>query len=262
MVRGLIVCALALVFTGVAAAEGVYGDSNGEPNGGYPMIDISSVAVSNDPAAGSITFRVALAGAPAIVGSARVLVAVWPDGSGVNGPPAHTLTFGPGGAGDDAAAGSYAQGVVTLTADVAALGISRSVSFEALSIPDAAAHASTSEDVAPDVGTWSYTLSKAEPPPPAATTVTQVSARFAGKPHHGATFHVLSLAVQLSTGASATAAPATCVGHIGHALVEGTGAGGCAFRLPKTSKGKQLDVVTTGMYGSETISSSDALAIG
>lgn len=258
MLRGLTVVVAALALAGVASAEGIYGDANGENHLGFPWIDINNVSVSNDPAAGTLTFRISLAGAPAIVGQAQVMVLLWPDG--VGGSPVATLALTPGGA--DGATGSYANGTVTLTANTADLGIRRSVSFEVLTVPDYPNHATYFEDTAPDIGTWSYTLSAAEPPAPTATTVTQVTALFAGKAKPGSTVSVRGLGLRLSTGAGASATGVHCSAHLGKPVLAGTGVGGCTFALPKTSKGKVLDITSTGTYGSETVSSSDQLTVG
>jgi hypothetical protein len=274
LVVGLI-GALVLVFAGAAQAEGLYADSNGEwTASGLPTIDINTVRVSNDPAAGTLTFAVALTGAPPISGNARVSVMIWAGGKGSPGAaPDYSVTLAPGGASLAAGGGgtptgstvtsSYKAGVATLTIRAADVGVTKTLDFEALTVPDYAGHQTYAEDVAPDIGAWSYTLSKSEPPPASAPTVVQATARFSpAAPKHGAAFVVTGLVARLSNGSAQRATAVTCVARLGTAVIHGTGAGGCTFLLAKKSKGKDLVVATRGTTNGETVASSDSLRIG
>lgn len=262
--RTMAVVIAALALAGTAHAEAIYGDANGESaSSGLPTIDVDTVHVSNDPAAGTLTFQVKLAGAPALTGKATVMVGLWPDGHGTSGAPAYTLAFGPGAAGGvTPSTGSYSGGVATLTVRVGDIGGPASVAFEALAVPDHPDRAAYAEDVAPEAGTWSYTLSKAEPPAPTATTVSQVSATFSAGARPGRAVRVSGLIVRLSDGTAGRVTAVACVAHLGMPLLKGTGAGGCTFLVPKGTKAKALDITTTGTYRSETVSSSDRLPIG
>ena len=125
------------------------------------------------------------------------------------------------------------------------------------------------EDRAPDTGTWAYPAAPPAPvptptPPPAPAptpTVSTVAATYAGKPTHGKSFRVTRLNVALSDGTAAPASRMTCRATLGGRQFIGGGLSGCAFKLPKSSKGERFVVVVTGSFASSSLTKTYAFRV-
>lgn len=246
----------ALVLAGVAGADQSYGDGSGEVAG---SADIGAVTVSNDLATGRVTFQVGTNwpawdpntffailvdsdqnAATGTAGFDYVLTGDRWGGSVVNTVTPHVAQ----------AQSSLAGGVWTITVNSADIGNPQAISFFALTQvgPD---QAHPLEDRAPDSGTWTYSL---VPPPPPAPTVASAAPTWAGRPVHGKTFRVTGLSVALSDGTQATATGVLCSATLAGKRLAGGGPGACAFRLPKTAKGRRLVVKVAGSYGATSVS--------
>lgn len=93
-------------------------------------------------------------------------------------------------------------------------------------------------DVAPGDVYFPYTLS-----PP---HIDAIRPRFSpAAPRAGSTFRLNSVQLQFETAESATAAAFTCRATLAGKRIRGTGRGGCAFKLPKTAKGKRFVITIT-----------------
>lgn len=269
----LLIAAIAfLAFAGTAQATGLYGDSNGEGPPGVPFIDINAVTVSNDPAADTLSFQVSLSGAPSLSGTAAVNILV-----GAAASPSYAIEATDSGASlvqldgsghqsspPTAVTSTYSGGMLTVTVGTSSIGSPSALRFSVVSIPAYANHETFAEDTAPDIGTWSYTLTTASAPLPApsAPTVAAVSARFsAAGPRHGAAFVSTALVAQLSDGSTAKAKSVSCTAMLGQQALRGTGAGGCTFKLPNTARKKTVVITTSGRVGSETVTSTDSFTV-
>jgi hypothetical protein len=102
------------------------------------------------------------------------------------------------------------------------------------------------DDIAPDGdATYDYTLSTPR--------VASAKARFApATPRAGRRFAVTGVTFKLQTGERLPAARFRCRATLGGRALHGTGAGGCRFSLPRTSRGKRLALVVTATLGGET----------
>jgi hypothetical protein len=256
--------AAALLLAGSALADQTYTDSTGEVAG---SADISAVAVSNNPAAGTVTFTVttnlaALDGnsffgvlvdsdvnASTGVGGFDYLVGMDNTGAAV----INTTTQ----AGVPETQSSFSAGVWTVTVPVADLGTPTSFNFGAFTDvgPD---QNNPIEDDAPDNGVFTYTMVQPPLPPPLPApapkpTVSSVSVKVAGAATHGKSFRISGLAVSLSTGVVTKATGLKCTATLGGKHLAGSGAGGCTFRLSGTAKGKLLVVKVHGSYHSASL---------
>ena len=61
-------------------------------------------------------------------------------------------------------------------------------------------------------------------------------------PRAGSTFRLSSVQLQFETAERAAAATFTCRATLAAKRIRGTGRGGCAFKLPKTAKGKRFAI--------------------
>lgn len=247
----------ALTLAGAAAADQTYTDSTGEVAG---AIDVSTVAVSNDPLAGTITFAVTTNYFGPIDGNVNFTIALDTDKNRNTGLQGFDYLVGLNNQGSRAVSmlnltwheeprSSFASGVWTITLPVADIGSPKSFDFR---IYTDLGPSPPREDVAPDTGLWSYELTT-PPPPPAPVTVSRTTVSRFGVPTHGKVFRVTGLAVGLSDGTATTAIDARCRATLGRAHLTGTGPGGCTLRLPVTSKGKKLTVKVSGRYGSTPV---------
>lgn len=252
----------ALVLTAAASAGETYTDSTGEVAG---AVDITTVSVSNDPVAKTVTFAVTtnLTTAP----DDNTFLAI-PIDSDMN------VTTGQGGfdyvvVGSNQGfavvnettstpvpeSGSVANGVWTVTVPAADIGNPLAFRFGVLTEtgPDPN---NPIDDVAPDTGVWLYALDQAPvtapspAPKPVVPQVSFVTPAYAGTPKAGKPFRISSLAVHLSTGTTVKATALRCTATLGGKHLAGSGTGGCTFRLPATAKGKKLVVHVKGKYRS------------
>jgi hypothetical protein len=91
--------------------------------------------------------------------------------------------------------------------------------------------------------------------------VSAVAAAYFATPTHGKPFRIYGLNVTLSDGTRATASQLTCRATLGGRQFLGGGLTGCAFKLPKTAKGKRLVVTVTGNYASASLSKTYAFRV-
>jgi hypothetical protein len=279
-----VAAAAALALAAAAAADQTFNDSTNEKSG---SADISSVAVANDAAAGTITFTVAT-NMPTLETNSEIDVLVDADhntatgglGAGID----YDLGLDPGGwfldkwngssfadSGARDALVTFNNGTMGFKFAAADIGSPTAFNFAVLTFrgPDVN---NPITDIAPDSGVWSYTLVTAPPPPtttttppppppPAPVTIDSVTAVYAGVPKHGASFRITKLDVDLSNGVEVKATSMKCSATVGGAHLAGTGAGGCTFHLPKTSKGKKLVVRVSGRYKAKTVSNTVRLTI-
>jgi hypothetical protein len=279
----LAVLIVALVFAGVAAAD-IYTDSTGEDPA---SADISTVTITNDPTAKTISFQVAIANMPTIEDGAEIdiyldtdlnqatggadgaeyvfefddtdsVLAAW-DGAEFNDTGATDLTS------------SYSNGVLSVQFGVADIGSPSGFNFVVGTLrgPDPN---NPAIDQAPDTGFWTYTLhTKSSPPPPTTTTTTSTTptttttttptpppgkkvtvsstrAVYTGKPTAGKSFAVRGLRVRLSTGVVAGATDLECSATLAGKAFKGTGKTRCDFHLATRAKGKRLIIHARGKY--------------
>jgi hypothetical protein len=102
------------------------------------------------------------------------------------------------------------------------------------------------DDVAPDGDAmFDYTLSMPQ--------VTSAKARFSPvAPRAGRGFAVSGVTFNLQTGEKLPAAQIRCRATLAGKPLQGTGAGGCTFSLPRTSRGNRLDLVIVATLAGET----------
>ncbi|HEV2591041.1 MAG TPA: hypothetical protein VGU02_04020 [Gaiellaceae bacterium] len=122
------------------------------------------------------------------------------------------------------------------------------------------------EDRAPDSGTWAYPAAPAPTPtptpvPPPAPAVSSVVAAYGAMPVHGKAFRVYGLNLTLSDGTKATASHLVCRATLAGSQFLGGGLTGCAFKLPKSAKGKRLSVTVSGSYLSASLTKSYAFRV-
>jgi hypothetical protein len=248
----------ALVLAGSAGAGQSYLDRSGEVGG---SADIGAVAVSNDLAAGTLTFQVGTNwpgwdpntffailvdsdqnAATGTAGFDYVLTGNRLGGTVVNTVTPHVAQ----------AQSSLAGGVWTLTVNTADIGNPQAISFFALTQvgPDPA---HPLEDRAPDTGTWTYSLVPPPPPPPPVPTVSAVAPTWIGSPIHGKRFRVTGLMVALSDGTKARAFGVGCSATLAGKRIAGVGSSGCTFRLPKAARGRKLVVNVVGSYAAAPV---------
>jgi hypothetical protein len=274
----------ALVLAGAAAADQTFNDSTGETSG---SADISSVAVVNDPAGGTITFTVATNMTTLETNSEIDILVDSDNNAGTGGLGAgidYLLSLDPGGyflgkwngstfadSGARDAVVTFSNGTMGFKFAAADIGSPAAFNFAVFTFrgPDPN---NPIVDQGPDNGLWSYTLVTAAPPPtttttppppppPTPVTIDSVTAVYAGVPKHGASFRITKLDVDLSNGVEVKASGLKCSATVGGAHLAGTGAGGCTLHLPKTSKGKKLVVKVSGHYKGKTVSNTIHLTV-
>jgi hypothetical protein len=258
-----------LVFASPAFADTSYADPSGE---NAAAADITSIVVSNDPAAHTVTFKVQVANMPAFEENAFLALAFDSDHNAATGDSdgfdSQFLVGSPGylferwdGTQYTQVTGlgivvNYQNGLLTAVFHESDLAATLTTfDFIVLSVrgPDPN---NPVVDIAPDgPPAYQYTLAAAPAAPPAATPTVQGSTvAFKVAPKAGKKAVVGPLAVKLTDGTSVTATSEHCSGTLGGKHLTGTGTGGCTFTLPKTSKGKRLVVKVTGRYGGSTLS--------
>ena len=255
-------CAALALAGSAGAGSQSFMDSTGEVPG---SADMSGVSVSNDLAAGTITFQVQTnwpawdpntffailvdsdqSESTGTAGFDYVLTGDRWGGTVVN--TSHPLVV--------PASSSLSNGLWTVTARTADIGNPQAINFFALTEvgPD---QANPYTDRAPDTGTWSYSLvpppppppppAPGPPPPPPTPDVVSAAGTWAGKPTHGKMFHV-GLAVALADGTTAKARSV----HCSASLAGKTFARTCTFRVPKAAKGRRIVVKVAGTYAGGT----------
>lgn len=259
--RVLLVAAAALVFAGSASADTTFADATGES---AAAADISTVVVSNDPAAHTFKIAAQMTNMPTIETNAEVDIAFDSDNNVSTGQQGLDYLFfvDTGGWGfakwdgtkwADLASVSnlhvnYVNGLLTVVFNETDIAANKAFSFVVITArgPDPAA------PVLDTGGPWTYTLAAAPVAKPA--TVTSSTVTVAAPAKAGARFHVGPFTVNLSDGTAVTATGVKCTATLGGAKVNGAGAGGCIFALPKSAKKKRLVVKVSGSYGRATIS--------
>ena len=242
----------ALVLAGSAGA-GSYMDSTGEVPG---SADISGVSVSNDLSAGTITFQ-AQTNWPGWDANTFFAILVDVDQNASTGTAGFDYVITGNGHGGTvvntvsplvvpAQSSSLSNGLWTVTVRTSDIRNPQAISFFVLTQvgPD---QRNPYQDRAPDTGTWNYSLVPQAPPPPATPTIVSAAGTWVGYPTHGKRFHV-GMTLSLSNGTVAKASKVACRASLGGKSF----ARACAFRLPKTSKGRKLVVRAIGTYGKDS----------
>jgi hypothetical protein len=260
-VRYLLVVVAALVFAGGASAETTFTDTAGEDPA---AADLTTVVVSNDPAAHTFKVTAQITNMPTMEANAEIDIAFDSDRNVATGQGGLDYLFfvGAGGWGFDKWDGatwvdvpavnvvvSYANGLLTAVFHEADIVANQAFLFAVLT---ARAADPAADPVFDTGGPWTYTLTAAPVAKPA--TVSGSSVKVTAPPRAGAKFHVGPYAVNLSDGTSVGANGVKCTATLGAVKLKGTGAGGCTFALPKTAKKKRLIVKVSGSYGGATIS--------
>ena len=230
--------------------------------------DIIGTVVSNDPA-GNLTFEITLANAPDL-SNAEIDVLLDSDqnastGNTGNGAPGLDYAVwayqgrivicrwtgsecSPGIPQPANAAYTYANGVLSYTVAPADIGVTGGFNF--LVISYAAPQPSEGNiDGAPDFGTWNYQIVAGAPKlAPAKVVVTNANA--------GKSLVVGMAVARQDSGVLLTSGTVACKATIaGAGAVKGTGgfvkeAAICAFKIPKTAKGKTIKgTITVGFEG-------------
>jgi hypothetical protein len=247
-----------------AAGSQSFTDSTGE-DANAP--DITTVAVSNDDA-GLMTFKINISNRPALTTDMIILMFLDTDANSATGDPQtagadYAIQLEPGAVGlfqwngsDFTQASSQASVTfsydatgATIHASAADLGKTKSVRFAVLAVSGIVLDANGNpdftnahEDSAPDPGHGLFTY-------PVLTKLTLSVTAFttAPKPAKAGKRYVASLAANESdTGGPVTAGTVTCAATIGTTRLAATAhslAGGvatCAWKIPKTAKGKTL----------------------
>ena len=217
------------------------GDANGAP-------DITGVTVAND-LSGTVLFVVEVANRTDFVARDEVLIYVDADRSGATGSPdrgggvdyrlridATSSDFERWNGTSFEAAPRTTVRVRWVNGYVASvnrseLGGTNSFSFFVRTRMQEAP--SSQFDVAPSETTFPYALS-----PPHIEAIRPAFSPAA--PRAGSAFRVNSVQLHFETAEVAVAAAFSCRATLGGKRLRGTGRGGCAFKLPKTAKGKRL----------------------
>ena len=224
------------------------GDSNGAP-------DITGVTVAND-LSGTLLFVVEVANRTGFARDDDVLIYIDADRSAATGLPERgggvdyllridattsQITLGRwNGTGFEGAPGTTLRGAFIngYVAQVhhSELGATSAFAFFVRTRLQASAGAQF--DVAPADTYFPYALA-----PP---HIEAIAPRFSpAVPRAGSTFKVNSVQLRFETAESATAAAFTCRATLAGKRIRGTGRGGCAFKLPKTAKGKRFVITMT-----------------
>lgn len=228
----------------IKAADPV-GDSNGAP-------DITGVTVAND-LSGTILFVVEVANRTGFAASDDILIYIDSDRSaltgyadrgggadyllGINAASQQPELARWNGSGFEPAVGTtlrltWANGYVA-SVNHAELGATGDFGFFVRTRLKGGA--TNQVDVAPTDGYRTYTLA-----PP---HIEAIGARFTpASPRAGSTFRLNSVQLQFETAERAAAATFTCRATLAAKRIRGTGRGGCAFKLPKTAKGKRFAI--------------------
>jgi hypothetical protein len=247
----------ALTLVGSAGAgQQSYMDATGDSAGA----DVSGVSVTTDPGAGTITFQVQtnLGGwdentflavlvdadqntATGTSGFDYVLAAAQHGGTLVNTVTPHVVQE----------PSTLVNGLWTETIRAADIGNPSAFDFFVLTQTGPDPHFPI-EDRAPDTGVWTYPTAPPPPPPPPAPTVSAAAVTHSAiVPTHGKTFRITGLALSLSDGTSAVAAGLNCSAWLGGKALA---VRSCAYRLPKTAKGRRLVVRVSGVFGVTPVS--------
>jgi hypothetical protein len=258
-----------LAFASPAFADTTYTDSAGED---AAAADITSVVVSNDPAAHTVTFKVQVANMPALEDNAVIGIVFDSDHNPATGDPdgfdSDFILGKPGFAFERWDGTQYTQvtglgiqvtytnGLMTAVfheSDLAATLTTFDFFVLSLRGPDPNNPVVDSAPDGPPI--YQYTLATA-PAVPATPTVKGSTVAFKIAPKAGKKAVVGPLSVTLTDGTSVTATSEHCSATLGGTHLTGTGSGGCTFTLPKKAKGKRLVVKVTGRYGASTLSRS------
>jgi len=267
--RFLLVAVAALVFAGAASADTTFTDATGE---NAAAADISTVTVSNDPAAKTITFKEQITNMPTLTED-NAAIEIYFDAD-------HNVTTGRNvGVGVDCYFGvdkdgfyfmkwdgtkftqvtglgllvSYANGLLSVTLHESDCSFGPTFDFWSTSYRGPDINNPVLDDAPDGSGVYAYTLATApvaKPPVVRGTTVTATVAKA------GAKFRVGPFQVKLSDGTMLNATGVKCTATLGGAKLKGAGAGGCTFALPKTAKKKRLVVKVSGVYNGATLSKS------
>lgn len=259
-----------LALTGSAFADQSYTDTTGEVAG---SADISTVAVANNPSAGTITFTVTTNYTAAFDDNTLFGILADTDSNASTGLQGFDYLIGVGNngavvvntstlSGVPETQSSVSNGVWTITVPVTDVGSpTGAINFVAFTDigPDPN---NPIEDDAPDNGVWTYQMVQPPPPPPppapkpAPVTVTSVTLVTPGAPTHGKWWHA-GLSVKLSSGSQAKATGLKCSATLGGKHFSSA----CSFKLPANAKGEKLSVKVTGKYKTKSLSKSASYTV-
>lgn len=252
---------IAVVLGALAVAGPAYADTSFQDTVGEnpAAADISTISVSNDATAQTVTFKVQITNMPAIEDNAAVEIYLDGDNNGSTGKDGIDCVVGIQKDGwyvlkwDGAQfsqvtglglAESYDNGLWTSTMHVSDCTLASTFGFWLSSFrgPDPT---NPVTDEAPDGSTlYSYTQTAAAPA--ATPTVEGTSVTVSAPPRAGKTFTVTAFSVVLTDGTSVDLSSTTCSATLGGAKLRGTGRGGCRFAVPKKARGKKLVVHVSG----------------
>jgi hypothetical protein len=255
-IAGLAAAAVALVAiqAGSAAPLTTYADATGDSG---TAADITSITVTNDDA-GTLTFKLSIANRPAALNAddligfgidsdrnaqtgdsdgVEYLLLIGSTGSGIikwDGTDYVAYTHGP-------VSGSYAAGVVQLSIGKADIGGGAAFDFYAVAF--AGDETTAADDLAPENGIYTYTLT-------APVKVDAADAFFTpAAPKAGALFGVSRVVVYLTDKSSARVAAYSCTAKLAGKALKPVSR--CKWRLPATAKGKKLVVTVSLVYKGE-----------
>jgi hypothetical protein len=272
MKKALLAVVGALVFASPAVADQSYADAAGED---AASADITTIGVSNSPAAKTLTFKVQVANMPTLEANALVAILFDSDRNASTGDTGFDYGFFADSTGYEldkwdgtqyvavnpfTAQVSYNAGLLTAVFDPAAIGSPKAFDFALLSFRGADPQ-NPAVDVAPNATPfYTYTLT-APPPPVVKPTVKGSGFTITPAPKAGKRVKIGAFAVKLSDGTSVTTTGEKCSAKVGGVNLKGTGTGGCSFALPVKAKGKKLVVTVSGHYGGATLSKTGSYAI-
>jgi hypothetical protein len=270
----LLVCAAGAVASqpAFAAAPVRYADAAADAVRGAP--ELTTVVVSNDDS-GAIRFRINVRNQPRLASDSSLELFVDTDRNPGTGDPlslgadyrfaldgaSQTFDFArwdgarfdPSTPGETAAVWYWSG--VSITVNRSELGGTASLAFWIRS-----GGPGQTRDYAPDQGTWAYDLVTGGANP---ADIDSFSYRVRPvAPRAGGTWRLEVRSVRLA-GAGTTARPDgwSCSATLGGKPVRGAGRGGCTFRLPRSARGKRLQVRISVAYLGEVVAGTLTLRV-
>ena len=265
--RGLVVAALAaaatLALAGGSSAMGRYTDPSGD---GKDAADVTGVTLAGDRASGQLLFTINVASLPS---DALVFLFLDTDANAATGlgtmagadyvfvddQTEHAYSFARWTGSDwdwntpysTVRVASSFRGV-TISVNRSELGNAQELNFW-VATAKAGGHIGDG-DIAPDAGTWSYSL--AADGPDIRSVLVQADPSFG--PKAGKPFTVTPIGLRLGAPTPVLPHPDSysCTAKLGGRPLAGAGTGGCKWLVPKKARGKTLAVVVTVEYQGAT----------
>ena len=280
--RGLLVAVAAAAFflaggpSALAAGPITFTDALGDAQGGAP--DVRTVVVSNDDS-GMIRIRVNLGSQDALARSSRIYLYLDTDLNATTGAPdalGADYVFLLDGASQrwalghwDTATPSFVYGVptsatlsywsgFTIHVPKSDLGVTTGFKFW-IETQKTTAGSTAVDDAAKGTG-WGYTLQTGVTNPPDVREVLALYRPAPPRAGRALIFRVSGLSVE---GASQLVPPDRyiCVVTIGKQRLQGSGAHGCTFRLPKSARRKKLTVRIVVVYRGDVVAISKSFTV-